>query len=146
MVSEESPGHPIQASSATACHHAVLKAINTARDKQATNAGSGPEFFGFSHPSILNLIQMLENADKCTKYKPTVFQQPLARGKNTTVKKVAGSSAKSKAKPIKASNSPLGDPSLAPVALTHLSSLHDLSTSLSSDASDNDNMDTHHQT
>ena len=31
MVSEENPDVPIQASSATACHHAVLKAINKAR-------------------------------------------------------------------------------------------------------------------
>ena len=31
MISEESPDSPIRASSATACHHIVLKAINAAR-------------------------------------------------------------------------------------------------------------------
>ena len=31
MASEQSPDSPIQATSATACHHAVLKAINEAR-------------------------------------------------------------------------------------------------------------------
>lgn len=31
MVSEEEEGSPIRASSATACHHTVLKAINKAR-------------------------------------------------------------------------------------------------------------------
>ncbi|XP_011404079.1 PREDICTED: transforming growth factor beta regulator 1-like isoform X1 [Amphimedon queenslandica] len=150
MVSEESPDSPIRASSATACHHIVLKAINEARDKQATNAGSGPEFFGFSHPSILNLIQLLPDADKCTKYKPTIFQQPLTRGKahqplptSTDHKKpLLSSSAKKKEKPIPDSSlvggAPLtvgggtSDPSLAPV-------VNQLISYLSSDSDSNSN-------
>lgn len=148
MASEETPNKPIQATSATACHHAVLKAINEARDKQATNAGSGPEFFGFSHPTILNLIQTMSNAEKCTKYKPTHFQQALTRGKQQSSSTVRGKGrkigiVKSQPKTFYKSQiralSPPGDPSLAPVMINRqLSSLQRDSSSSISSCSDNE--------
>lgn len=46
------------------------------RDRQATNSGSGPEFFGYSNPTILNLLQKLPNAGRCSKYKFLKFDSP----------------------------------------------------------------------
>jgi len=43
--------------------------------KDATNTGSGPEFFGYSHPVIVNLLQKLPDVSLCTKYKPMKFQE-----------------------------------------------------------------------
>lgn len=89
--SEEDPAHPIRGSSSSSCHAILLKAINKARydnnnddilihviycsGKDATNTGSGPEFFGYSHPVIVNLLQKLPNVSLCTKYKPMRFQE-----------------------------------------------------------------------
>lgn len=123
------------------------------RDKQASNAGSGPEFFGFSHPTILNLIQNLPEAEKCSKFKRMSFEGPLKRStksktggtkkklqKLSTMKSVKkGMSPKPfYATPSKGPTSPLGDPSLAPVIVNRqLSSLGlglDSSSGLSSDS------------
>lgn len=76
MCPEDDPDHPIIASSATACHCVVLKAVNKARGRDASNTGSGPEFFGFSHPTIQYLIQSLPGARKCTKYQWVKFELP----------------------------------------------------------------------
>ena len=54
------------------------------RDRQATNSGSGPEFFGYSNPTILNLLQKLPNAGRCLKYKFIKFDssmKPAAKSK-----------------------------------------------------------------
>ena len=54
------------------------------RDRQATNSGSGPEFFGYSNPTILNLLQKLPNAGRCLKYKFIKFDssvKPVAKSK-----------------------------------------------------------------
>lgn len=73
--SEEDPTHPFRGTSSSSCHAILLKAINKARGKDATNTGSGPEFFGYSHPVIVNLLQKLPNVSLCTKYKPMRFQE-----------------------------------------------------------------------
>ena len=46
------------------------------RERAATNTGSGPEFFGFSHPTIQNLIQHLPGAEKCSKYQWVDYDAP----------------------------------------------------------------------
>ncbi|XP_028402042.1 transforming growth factor beta regulator 1-like isoform X2 [Dendronephthya gigantea] len=79
MSPEDDSENSIEASSATACHCVVLKAINKARGKEATNTGSGPEFFGFSHPTIQYLLQSLPNARKCAKYQWVKFELPKGK-------------------------------------------------------------------
>lgn len=49
------------------------------RGKEATNTGSGPEFFGFSHPTIQYLLQSLPNARKCSKYQWVKFELPKTK-------------------------------------------------------------------
>ena len=116
MRSEEDPGHPIRGTSSSSCHAILLKAINKARygsendvydlitcstsGKDATNTGSGPEFFGYSHPVIVNLLQKLPNVSLCTKYKPMRFQEvsrasgsrPSPKNKKSAVIPVKGAS------------------------------------------------------
>jgi hypothetical protein len=77
MRAEDDADNPVQATSSTACQSIVLKAINKARDRQATNSGSGPEFFGYSNPTILNLLQKLPNAGRCLKYKFIKFDSSV---------------------------------------------------------------------
>lgn len=51
------------------------------RGRDASNTGSGPEFFGFSHPTIQYLIQSLPGARKCTKYQWVKFELPKPQNK-----------------------------------------------------------------
>lgn len=51
------------------------------RGRDASNTGSGPEFFGFSHPTIQYLIQSLPGARKCTKYQWVKFELPKPQSK-----------------------------------------------------------------
>lgn len=101
MVADDDVEHPVRAASSTACQTIVLRNINkarwvaafgaelilsctlhssfTGRDKQATNSGSGPEFFGYSNPTILNLLQKIPDSRKCSKYKFVRFAEPQRR-------------------------------------------------------------------
>ncbi|XP_032236864.1 uncharacterized protein LOC5511631 isoform X2 [Nematostella vectensis] len=92
MCPEDDMEHPIMASSATACHCVVLKTLNKARGRDASNTGSGPEFFGFSHPTIQYLIQNLPGARKCSKYQWVKFELPKAQNKQGGKVVTAGSS------------------------------------------------------
>jgi len=63
--------NPATGLSATAAWSTILKRINETKpvdSKRQHNSVSGPEYFGFAHPSILKLIQELPNADRCAKY------------------------------------------------------------------------------
>nr|XP_006823307.1 PREDICTED: transforming growth factor beta regulator 1-like [Saccoglossus kowalevskii] len=73
---EDNMEHPIISDSATVCHSKLLKSINSMLGKDFVNhsQGSGPEFFGFSHPTIQNLIQSCPGARKCTLYKWKKFE------------------------------------------------------------------------
>uniref|UniRef100_UPI003AAA3FBE transforming growth factor beta regulator 1 n=1 Tax=Centroberyx gerrardi TaxID=166262 RepID=UPI003AAA3FBE len=69
IVPEEDPQNAIVASSALTCHSNLLKAIASVRSKSvATIVPSGADFFGFSHPTIQNLIQSCPGARKCSNY------------------------------------------------------------------------------
>ena len=49
-------------------HLLIFKAANKIRNRDHSNAASGPDYFGFSQPTIMRLIQDLPNADKCKDY------------------------------------------------------------------------------
>ncbi|KAJ3258271.1 hypothetical protein HK103_003752 [Boothiomyces macroporosus] len=44
-------------------------AANKIRNKDHSNSASGPDYFGFSQPTIMKLIQAMPNADQCTLFK-----------------------------------------------------------------------------
>ncbi|TRY88461.1 hypothetical protein DNTS_018886 [Danionella cerebrum] len=74
IVPEDDPQNAIVASSAFACHTKLLKAIAARRSKPLTIVPSGADFFGFSHPTIQNLIQSCPGARKCTNYQWVRFE------------------------------------------------------------------------
>lgn len=75
IVPEEDPQNAIVASSALTCHANLLEAIAAASSKPAVPViPSGADFFGFSHPTIQNLIQSCPGARKCTNYRWIRFE------------------------------------------------------------------------
>uniref|UniRef100_A0A1A8FV17 Transforming growth factor beta regulator 1 n=1 Tax=Nothobranchius korthausae TaxID=1143690 RepID=A0A1A8FV17_9TELE len=69
IVPEDDPQNAIVASSALMCHSNLLKAIASNSSKAvAPIVASGADFFGFSHPTIQNLIQSCPGARKCSNY------------------------------------------------------------------------------
>ncbi|ORY07817.1 hypothetical protein K493DRAFT_403576 [Basidiobolus meristosporus CBS 931.73] len=65
---EDQPDNPIIANTATGAWTTVVKAVNTIRKREHSNSASGPDYFGFSHPTIAKMIQDLPNADQCKQY------------------------------------------------------------------------------
>ncbi|XP_063061141.1 transforming growth factor beta regulator 1 isoform X2 [Engraulis encrasicolus] len=75
IVPEDDPQSAIVASSALACHTNLLKAITTTRGKSLGSiVPSGADFFGYSHPTIQNLIQSCPGARKCSNYRWVRFE------------------------------------------------------------------------
>lgn len=75
IVPEEDPQNAIVASSALTCHSNLLKAIASVRSKPTVPiVPSGADFFGFSHPTIQNLIQSCPGARKCSNYQWIRFE------------------------------------------------------------------------
>nr|XP_033815298.1 transforming growth factor beta regulator 1 [Geotrypetes seraphini] len=75
IVPEDDPQNAIVATSAEECHTVLLQTICSAQGKVLTNvAPSGADFFGFSHPTIQNLIQSCPGARKCTNYQWIRFE------------------------------------------------------------------------
>ncbi|XP_072283346.1 transforming growth factor beta regulator 1 [Pyxicephalus adspersus] len=75
IVPEDDPQNMICGSSATECHNALLKSIGAARGQRVSAPeNTGPYFFGFSHPTIQNLIQSCPGARKCSSYEWVKFE------------------------------------------------------------------------
>ncbi|XP_061137716.1 transforming growth factor beta regulator 1 [Syngnathus typhle] len=75
IVPEDDPQNAIVASSALMCHSNLLKAIASVSSKAvAPIVPSGADFFGFSHPTIQNLIQSCPGARKCNNYRWIRFE------------------------------------------------------------------------
>lgn len=75
IVADSDLDAPLIGSSANDCHSMLLRHINRAVGIDVVNTkGRGPEFFGFSHPTIQNLIQSSPGTRKCTSYKWSKFE------------------------------------------------------------------------
>ncbi|CAM4584009.1 unnamed protein product [Leuciscus chuanchicus] len=75
IAPEDDPQNAIVASSALTCHTNLLKAIAARSAKPLINVvPSGADFFGFSHPTIQNLIQSCPGARKCSNYQWVRFE------------------------------------------------------------------------
>ncbi|XP_073706691.1 transforming growth factor beta regulator 1 isoform X2 [Garra rufa] len=75
IAPEDDPQNAIVASSALTCHANLLKAIAARRGRPLANiVPSGADFFGFSHPTIQNLIQSCPGARKCSNYQWVRFE------------------------------------------------------------------------
>nr|KAF6404223.1 transforming growth factor beta regulator 1 [Molossus molossus] len=74
IVPEDDPQNAIVSSSANACHAELLKAISATMGKLMSHLlPAGADFFGFSHPTIHNLIQSCPGARKCVNYQWVKF-------------------------------------------------------------------------
>ncbi|PVU91959.1 hypothetical protein BB561_004094 [Smittium simulii] len=68
IESEDMPNKPIIANTATGAWTTVVKQVNKINKRNHSNSASGPDYFGFSHPTIAKMIQDLPNALKCRNY------------------------------------------------------------------------------
>ncbi|KAI8056898.1 F/Y rich C-terminus-domain-containing protein [Syncephalis plumigaleata] len=69
---EDQPDGVIEANTATGAWTTAVRLANRVRQREHSNSASGPDYFGFSHPTIAMLIQELPEAEKCKNY---VFQK-----------------------------------------------------------------------
>ncbi|XP_073440970.1 transforming growth factor beta regulator 1 [Dendrobates tinctorius] len=75
IVPEDDPQNSIIANSAADCHAALLKSIGAMRGHIiAAQENAGEYFFGFTHPTIQNLIQSCPGARKCVSYEWVKFE------------------------------------------------------------------------
>ncbi|CAG2068888.1 unnamed protein product, partial [Timema podura] len=75
IVADNELEYPLVGESASDCHTLLLHKINLSLGFEVVSTrGRGPEFFGFSHPTILNLIQSSPGTRKCTSYKWSRFE------------------------------------------------------------------------
>ncbi|KAI9018041.1 F/Y-rich N-terminus-domain-containing protein [Phycomyces nitens] len=64
----DAPSHEISGQTPTGAWSLVIKQANLIRQKDSTNAISGPEYYGFSHPLVIEMIEELDGVDKCSRY------------------------------------------------------------------------------
>ncbi|XP_018424097.1 PREDICTED: transforming growth factor beta regulator 1 [Nanorana parkeri] len=75
IVPEDDPQNTISGSSAVECHNALLKSIGAVQGRRVSAPeNTGPYFFGFTHPTIQNLIQSCPGARKCSSYEWVKFE------------------------------------------------------------------------
>jgi len=80
VVPEDCPERAVVAGTPTGAWSGIIKAANALRQKDHSNSASGPEFFGFTHPTVAAIIQGLLNADKCKNYVWQNFEVIKGRG------------------------------------------------------------------
>lgn len=72
---EDTRGQSFTGTTASECHQKLLDAVLKTRSLElSTLENKGPEFFGFSHPTIQNLIQSCPGARKCNSYEWQKFE------------------------------------------------------------------------
>lgn len=67
IIADDNP-EPIYGITATGAWTSVVRMANKIRRRDHSNSASGPDYFGFSHPTIAKMIQDLPNAQLCQKY------------------------------------------------------------------------------
>ncbi|KAL0491809.1 hypothetical protein AKO1_010220 [Acrasis kona] len=70
VTASDNPSIVFTSSTPTGCCTPLVKKVNdvAGSGKRSTTSVSGPEFFGFSSPRVMQLIELLPNADKCANY------------------------------------------------------------------------------
>lgn len=68
IQADDAPDQPIVANTATGAWTTVVRRANEVRRRDHSNSASGPDYFGFTHPTIAKMIQDLPGAEKCRNY------------------------------------------------------------------------------
>ncbi|KAI8092990.1 F/Y rich C-terminus-domain-containing protein [Halteromyces radiatus] len=69
------PGQPIIANSATGAWTVVVRKSNEIRQRDHSNSASGPDYYGFKHPTIAKMIQDLPGAKELQHYVWQPFEE-----------------------------------------------------------------------
>ncbi|KAI9098599.1 F/Y-rich N-terminus-domain-containing protein [Phlyctochytrium arcticum] len=80
VTPDDAPDRGVTASTATGAWTSIIRVANAIRQRDHSNSASGPDYFGFSHPTVAKLIQDLPNADKCESYVWQKFEEIKGRG------------------------------------------------------------------
>ncbi|KAI7879020.1 FYRN-domain-containing protein [Lichtheimia hyalospora FSU 10163] len=75
VVAADMPDQPIIANSATGAWTVVVRRSNEIRSREHSNSASGPDYYGFKHPTIAKLIQDLPGTDKLRYYVAQNFEE-----------------------------------------------------------------------
>ncbi|KAI8137727.1 F/Y-rich N-terminus-domain-containing protein [Fennellomyces sp. T-0311] len=68
VVAADMPDQPIIANSATGAWTVVVRRSNEIRHREHSNSASGPDYYGFKHPTIAKLIQDLPGTENLRHY------------------------------------------------------------------------------
>ncbi|KAI8645591.1 F/Y-rich N-terminus-domain-containing protein [Parasitella parasitica] len=75
VVAADMPHEPIVANSATGAWTVVVRRSNEIRHREHSNSASGPDYYGFKHPTIAKLIQDLPGAKNLKHYVWQTFEE-----------------------------------------------------------------------
>lgn len=75
VVAADMPDEPIIANSATGAWTVVVRRSNEIRHREHSNSASGPDYYGFKHPTIASLIQDLPGAKDLEQYVWQTFEE-----------------------------------------------------------------------
>ncbi|CEP14767.1 hypothetical protein [Parasitella parasitica] len=75
VTAADMPHEPIVANSATGAWTVVVRRSNEIRHREHSNSASGPDYYGFKHPTIAKLIQDLPGAKKLKHYVWQTFEE-----------------------------------------------------------------------
>ncbi|KAI8993715.1 F/Y-rich N-terminus-domain-containing protein [Pilobolus umbonatus] len=75
IVAADTPDKPIIANSATGAWTVVVRKSNEIRHRDHSNSASGPDYYGFKHPTIAKLIQDLPGARNLKHYVWQTFEE-----------------------------------------------------------------------
>ncbi|OMJ11377.1 Transforming growth factor beta regulator 1 [Smittium culicis] len=90
IEAEDIPNNPVIATTATGAWTTVVKQVNKINNRIHSNSASGPDYYGFSHPTIAKMIQDLPNSGKCVNYVPQHFVVMKDRHVRGVIKKGRG--------------------------------------------------------
>lgn len=68
VLAQDQPNEPIIANSATGAWTVVVRKSNEIRHREHSNSASGPDYYGFKHPTIAKMIQDLPGARQLRNY------------------------------------------------------------------------------
>ncbi|CEP09409.1 hypothetical protein [Parasitella parasitica] len=68
IIAADQPNDPIIANSATGAWTVVVRKTNEIRQRDHSNSASGPDYYGFKHPTIAKMIQDLPGARELKNY------------------------------------------------------------------------------
>ncbi|KAI8583935.1 hypothetical protein K450DRAFT_220674 [Umbelopsis ramanniana AG] len=96
ITPEDAKEEELVSGTATGVWTTVVKRANQIRHRDVSNSVSGPEYFGFAHPTIAKMIQDLPGAERCGRYKWQDLVVVMPSGQNGSRSRKGGNTSESK--------------------------------------------------